>query len=249
MSSSTLAELQQDFALWLMQASEQAAGRLGRPDGLAIYQNNYRVALVTSLEAAFPRAHKWLGETAFSAAAADYIDERPPHAWTLDAYGDRFAAALADRYPDDPEVGDLAAIDWAIGQAFISADAAPLDIDGLAKVDWDRAAIALVPSLMTLTTNSNADSLWLALADEAATPPPAVRDEPATVMVWRQGFEAVMRRADKVEAQVLDMARRGLTFAESCGELADRIGEGAAVEAAGTVLGRFVADGLVARMT
>lgn len=248
MSGGDLADLQREFTRWLTDGSEEAVSRLGRADGLAIYQNNYRVALVSSLEASFPRVHAWLGDEHFASAAAHYVDERPPHAWTLDAYGDRFAAALGARYPHDPEVSDLAAIDWAIGQAFVAADADPLDVGELGDVDWSRAAIALVPSLGVFTVTSNADAIWLALAGGQAPPAAAGGDRPAQAMVWRQGFEAVMRRADALESQMLDMVRRGLGFAECCGELAAKMGDDAAVDAAGTVLGRWIAEGLVARL-
>lgn len=244
-----LQRLQEGFADWLVTGSEEAALKLGGGTGLAVYQNNYRVSLMTSLEASFDRVHAWLGDEAFAAACARYIDEQPPHSWTLDAYGDGFPASLARLYPDDAEVADLAQIDWAVAQAFVGGDAVPVNAAALASVDWDRARIALVPSLLTLEIGSNADALWLAQASDGDVPEPQMLGERAVVFVWRQGFETVMRRAEPIEARIADLSRQGRTFAECCGVLAQELGEEAAVQQAGAVLGRWIAEGLIAELS
>lgn len=244
-----LQRLQRDFADWLVAGSEDAALRLGGGAGLAVYQNNYRVSLMTSLEASFERVHAWLGDEAFATACARYIDDRPPHSWTLDAYGDGFAGSLARLYPEDAEVAGLAQIDWAVAQAFVGGDAVPVEAAALASVDWDRARIALVPSLLTLEIGSNADALWLALVSDGEVPAPQMLAERAGVFVWRQGFETVMRRADPIEARIADLSRHGHTFAECCGVLAQDLGEEAAVQQGGEALGRWLAEGLIAGLS
>lgn len=245
----SLHSLQQDFASWLVTADEAAAMRLGRADGLAIYQNNYRVSLMTSLEAGFAQVHSWLGDEAFARAAAHFIDAYPPNGWTLDAYGADFATTLASLYPQDPEVADLARIDWAVGQAFVGGNADPAGADVLTEVDWDVARIALVPSLLMVEVGSNADAIWLALAGEGEVPAPCALPERATLFVWRQGFESVMRRAEPAEVRIAECSRDGFTFAQCCEDLARDMGEEAAVEQAGGVLGQWIAEGLVAGLS
>lgn len=244
-----LQRLQQDFKAWLVNGTEDAAARLGGGDGLAVYQNNYRVSLMGSLEASFERVFLWLGDEAFASACANYIDDRPPHSWTLDAYGDAFAAFLALRYPDDGEVADLAQIDWAVAQAFVGGDAQSVDAAALAGVDWNAARLTLVPSLLTLEIGSNADAIWLALVSGDDVPQPELLVERATVFVWRQGFETVMRRAHAIEARIAKLSREGMTFAACCGVLAGDLGEQGAVEQAGAVLGRWIAEGLLADLS
>lgn len=241
-----LHRLQQDFQAWLVSASEDAAARLGGADGLAVYQNNYRVSLMTSLEASFERVFAWLGDDAFASASAHHIDENPPHSWTLDAYGETFAATLARLYPDDPEISDLARIDWAVAQAFVAGDAPPADASVLAGVDWDTARLTMVPSLLILERFSNADQIWLALVSGSDVPQPEILAEPAVVFVWRQGFETVMRHAGGVEAKIVDLSRRNMSFAQCCAVLAEELGEQEAVQEAGAVLGRWLAEGLLA---
>jgi hypothetical protein len=240
-----LAELQQRFCAWLVEPDEEraaaTAASLGVGPGLAVYQNNYRVALVDALREIHPRAAAWLGDDNFAAVAAHYIDAHPPTHWTIDAYGAGFPAALRDI---DPVAAELAAIDRVTGEAFVAADAAPVTAAALADVDWERAVIRPVPSLALVPIATNADALWLALANDQIVPAPA--EAPATLMVWRQGFEPVMRRADPVETLMLRRSLDGASFAAICEELAAGCDEAEAVNRAGTVLGRWLGEGLIA---
>jgi len=241
----SLVELQQRFCAWLIEPDEDRAAQIAAPlgvgPGLVVYQNNYRVALVDALREIHPRAAAWLGDAAFEAAAARYIDAYPPSSWTIDAYGERFPEFLRG---DDVVAADLAAIDRAIGEVFVAADAVPAEAAMLAEVDWDTAVIGLVPSLVTLAIASNADVVWLALAKDDVVPDAA--DGDGTVLVWRQGFEPVMRRADGVELLMLERSRTGVSFAAICEELAVGRDEAEAVTLAGTVLGRWLGEGLIA---
>lgn len=243
-----LTELQRSFCAWLTEPDEDRAGLLAVPlgvgPGLAVYQNNYRVALIEALRETHLRAALWLDQAAFDAAAAHYIDAHPPTSWTIDAYGAHFPAMLRTMFPDDPVVADLAVIDRAIGDCFVAADALPAQADALGAVDWATAVIRLVPSLALVPITSNADALWLALASEE--PAPEAELAAGTLMVWRQGFEPVMRRADPFESVILQRSLAGTGFAAICEELAAQGDEAETMTQAGTVLGRWLGEGLIA---
>jgi hypothetical protein len=242
----SLLAMQRSFRDWLVTGEDTAAEALGGGNGPAVYQNNYRTALVSSLAENFKRLALWLGDAAFEAAAARYVDAHPPISWTLDAYGERFGAFLARIYPDDPEVADLAAIDWAVGQVFVSADAAALRPEALAVEDWDTAVIRAVPSLRQITLASNADAIWRALAADEMPPAASREEEPVVLLFWRQGLEPVFRRAAAHDLDVLAWSAQGLGFGPICAMLAQTLGEDAAVSAAGTVLGQWLTEEMVA---
>nr|GFB56186.1 hypothetical protein [Tanacetum cinerariifolium] len=82
--------------------------------GLAVYQNNYRAQLVSCLEHAFPQLRSWLGEEAFRHTAIDHIEHFPPYAWTLDAYAEHFDETLRRRFPENPDIHELAWIEQAL---------------------------------------------------------------------------------------------------------------------------------------
>ena len=245
-----LAETQARFCAWLRETDEdraaELAAALGVDPAITVYQNNYRVSLVEALREGHPRLAAWLGEAAFEAAAAHQIDAHPPSSWTLDAYGAEFPDVIAALWPDDPVPADLAAIDRAIGEAFVAPDADPVDAAALGAVDWDAAVITPVPSLHRVMVRSNADALWLALA--ADEPAPDAQGAPGLVLVWRQGFEPVMRRADGDEALMLRAVDEGQGFGAICAGFAEHGDPAEAVTRAGTVLGRWLAEGLIAKI-
>ncbi len=246
----SLLAMQRSFQGWLVTGDDAAAAALGGGHGPAVYQNNYRTALVSSLAETFQRLALWLGDAAFEAAAARYIDARPPDSWTLDAYGEDFTAFVDGLYPNDPEVAELASIDWTVGQVFVGPDAEALRPEALAEpdavADWETAVIHPVPSLLVMPIGTNADAIWQALAI-GETPPPAETVEDGTaLLLWRQGLEPVFRRADAHECDVLAWSAAGEGFAAICERLAATLGEEAAVTTAGTLLGRWLAEAMVA---
>jgi len=242
----TLLAMQRSFRDWLVTSQDTAAEALGGGHGTAVYQNNYRTALVSSLAETFGRLALWLGDEAFEAAAARYIDARPPSSWTLDAYGADFTAFVEGLYPDDPEVAELASIDWTVGQVFVGPDAEALRPEALAVADWETAVIHVVPSLLVMKIATNADAIWQALAT-GETPPSCEAVEHGTaLLVWRQGLEPVFRRAEAHELDVLAWSAAGEGFAAICGRLATTLGDEAAMNTAGTMLGRWMAEEMVA---
>lgn len=241
----TLAAMQADFGRWLQAECPDAAARLGGGPGLAIYLNNYRSQLVTALQTGFPQLRRWLGDTAFLAAAARHVDAAPPSAWTLDAYGADFAATIAALHPDAPECAELAHIEWALAATFTVADAAPLARESLATVAWDTARFVFLPGLTLLPVTTNAAALWQSLASETAPPAARCLAVPGVVLLWRAGFNPSFRTIDQAEAEALGALRAGTSFGALCAALADAHGDSAGAALAGTWLGAWLRDGLI----
>ena len=117
-----LATMQRQMRGWLLNGAEANAVRLAGEDraGLHVYQNNYRSQLAGCLEQTFPHLRTLMGHEAFLHAAVAHIARRPPQAWTLDAYGERFGETLRALHPDNPDVHELAWIEWALTTAFVA---------------------------------------------------------------------------------------------------------------------------------
>ena len=243
-----LAALQADFGRWLQAECPDAATRLGGGAGLDVYLNNYRSQLVAALESGFPQLQRWLGETAFLAAAARHIEASPPSAWTLDAYGEDFSATIAALYPDDPECAELARIEWALAAAFTTPDVAPVAVEALDTVEWDTTRFAFVPNLAMLPVTTNAAALWQALVDD--TVPPAAQHLPApgAVLLWRDGFNPSFRTIEQAEATAILQLEAGMPFGALCAALAEEHGEAASAAIVGGWLGAWLRDGLLAAL-
>ena len=243
-----LADLQNDFHMWLTSASPDAAARLGNDAaaGLAVYQNNYRGQLVSCLEASFPHLRTWIGETAFLGAAIDHIDRTPPHAWTLDAYADGFHAALALRYPDNPDVRELAWIEHTLAAAFVAPDADPLALAAAASTDWDTARLRLVPSFAGMAAATNAEQIWSALWNGEAPPEAEMLAAPAGVIVWRRQFTSCLRQVDALELAALRQLQGDGSFSALCDLLVAQLGEADGVARAGALLATWLSSELIA---
>lgn len=240
-----LAELQRTFESWLVTASAESASRLGPMSGLTIYQNNYRAQLVGCLEASYPYLRNYIGEEEFLASAISHIDAHPPHAWTLDAYADGFDATLAARYPDNPDVQELAWIEHALTAAFIAADAMPLPLAALAEIDWDTARLQLTPSLRSRVVSTNAETLWSALWQEEALPDSEMLAQPGGVIVWRRGYTSYLKQIDALEYGALLHLRANGSFASLCDMLVERLGDEDGVAKAGALLAGWLNSELI----
>lgn len=224
--------------------------------GMAVYRNNYRTALVEAMRATYERTARWVGEAAFERAAAHHLILHPPASWTLDVIGEGFAETVAALFAHDPEVPELAALEWAMHRAFMAADPVPLDGPGLAHAtaafaerDWAEMRLAFVPGTAVIAAAHDLTLLWRALASERGEVADYTRAEPAAWVVWRDGLEPVFRQTDSTAGEALALALAGGTYGAVCGLLVDRLGAEAGVARAGTVLGEWIGSAMLAAVT
>ncbi len=244
----SLHTLQQNFQAWLTVGEDQHAARFPAEayPGLLVYQNNYRASLMACLEDSFARTAAYMGTDAFRAVAARHIDECPPNSWSLDHYTAFFPPALATACPHEPEVAELAALELALTDAFVGLDCEVLDATELPHIDWDRAIVRWVPTARLLHFETNAADIWSALSKDQRTSAVA-ETRPTPVLVWRHQETSCFRTLDALEAEFAALLCEGIGFADLCARLVTRLGQQDGIQTAGSWLGRWVADGLVAR--
>jgi len=242
-----LAELQQDFRAWLVTGSIQTAVRLDSASaaGLSVYQNNYRASLVGCLEVSYPHVRAFVGEEAFHDVSIMHIDRHPPHAWTLDAYGEDFIDTLTERFPRNPDVHELAWIEWSLSEAFVAPDTPPMSTAALVDMDWDRARLTLSPSLCSTSATTNAEAIWVALQEGNEVPEGEMLHAPAGLIAWRTGFTCRLRQVDAIELAALRAIRDDGRFAALCDMLVDRLGEEQGIARAGALLADWLGAGIV----
>jgi len=234
----TLGRLQEEFCAYLLDRPN-AIEREIRGD-MDVYHHAYRAQLLNTLRDTFEKSWAWLGDDRFEEAARTHIAAHPPHSWSLNVYGEGFDRTLAGLYPDDPEIPELAWLEWSLRRAFDGPGTAPLDASELADVDWDNAILFFVPTLTTRQVSSNCAAIWSALAEDTTPPPAEALPAPAAIRVWRHGLSPHFRSIGLAEEQVLRQAATGAEFAEICAIL------GGDADEIGRILGTWLQDGMIA---
>ena len=186
-----------------------------------VYTTGYLARLVEALENDYPALRRLLGEGPFGSLVARFIRAVPPTSFDLGRSGERLAEFLAsDPLAEDlPFLPDLARLEWALAEAFVSADVRTLSWADLATRDPDVVAgLALVPRPGTRLIRSR----WPIhdLRECRNTPDGEIDIEiegrPCTVIVHRKGLDLVCRPVDEDEIRFLEAAQRGLNLATIC---------------------------------
>lgn len=221
--------------------------------GIDIYRNAYRVRLVDSLAEVFERTREWVGEESFRRAAAHHLIVRAPCSWTIDRAGEGFVDTLGDLFSRDPEVPELAWLEWAMHSAFVAADCVPLSPGGFAaatalpaEAAWAGLRLRLVPGLEARAIAFDCGGLWRALAKSENLPKTLELPESRGLVVWREAMTPVFMSVDAVEHECLQLVAASATYGDVCDLLVDRFGEAQAITYAGVMLGRWLSNGWIA---
>ncbi|TXI84146.1 MAG: DUF2063 domain-containing protein [Cupriavidus sp.] len=246
----SLLSLQRDFIGYLLDQPSEIPVSVGGDagPGLAVYHNAYSSQLVDCLKDSYERLWAWLGDERFEQAARHHIALHPPHSWTLGDYGEGFADTIDTLYPDDPEVGEIAMLDWALRRAFDGVDAEAFDPQGLADLDWEEALIAFVPTLDLLPVKTNCGAIWNAISAGEDVPSAEMLPAPGWLRVWRLGLQPHFATIEAAEFGAIQLASSGLSFARLCDRLAEEVGVESAVESAGRYLATWLQDGVIAEI-
>ncbi len=251
--SAPLTAVQCDLHDYLLDAGDritpriQTGGRISVAQRLGIYHNAYRVRLADTLRDSYEKTWTYLGDATFDACALAYIESHPPTHRSLRDYGAALPEWLTIRFPDDPDIAELALMDWQLRQTFDGPDASVMGLDALTTLtpgDWETLGFQLVPTLKLWPLHFNTPAIWGALDQGLAPPGACSLDAPAWLCVWRQGWQPHFRTLDATEFRALDAVRRGARFAAVCQQLAET------GEAAQSLIARYLhvwlTDGLIA---
>lgn len=227
-----------------------------RAAGMAIYRNNYRSALVEALCATYERTVRWVGEDVFRRAAAHHLIANPPTSWTLDHAGAGFDATCAELFANDPEVAELAWLEWSMLEAFTARDAGSLDGAAFAAAtaefgdeDWSNLKLTFLPGSEARMVGHDMRAIWRALGEDELVRPDFNLAAPQGCLVWREGERPTFLMIETDEVDAFQAMQRGACYSEICDRLAEEQGLECAVMRAGAMLGRWLNEGLVVALS
>jgi uncharacterized protein (UPF0276 family) len=201
-------------------AGVDAAQRLG------IYHHAYRARLAEVLADSFAKTVLYMGSSTFEQHARDFAVSHPPMSRSLSRYGADFPAYLAALYPGNPELSELAQLDWDLRTRFdgpdvpaLSAQSAQAATDGQAP-PWLHGRSPLHPSLLLRRITTNVTQIWRAIdADEDV--PEVHHHAPAkTLAVWRKALQPNFQTLDGDEAAFMQRLLAGSSIDEAANALA-----------------------------
>ncbi len=230
--------------------------------GMAVYRGNYRHAVISALAETYERTALYLGEAGFRQASINQAIAHPPSGWTIDAAGEGFDGTCAKLFAKNPEVAELAWLEWSMLELATAPDTAPMSAQdfGAAAADfgdeeWGALRLTLQPRATARLVDHDLTALWQALGQEGAERPELQLPEPQTCLVWREGERPTFILVEADHAAAFAAMQSGATYTDMIGAL---IGEDAeptpeviqnAAMRAGAILGCWLQEGVVVGLT
>ena len=226
---------------------------LGNDVRLAIYSNAYVGRLVEALEQDFPSIKFVLGEPDFYAMCEQYIHEHPSVFPSLRFFGQYMPEFLlnTEPYRGKSYLYELATLEWCFIDAFDAVDVAVASESDIAQIEpalWPDMKLVIHPSVQVFSYQWNILPIWRASADGKKLPEIERFPEKQFCMVWRQGLSTQYRTLASDEYVMLEICRRGGTFAEICETLASSADDAHEVPMrAATIIKSWLSQGVISK--
>ncbi|KEO54323.1 DNA-binding domain-containing protein [Thioclava pacifica] len=165
-----------------------------------VYRNNVAHGLSRALARHYPVIERLLGDECFKGVARLFIDRHPPQTPLLIAWGEEFAAFLAEieTFQSLIYLPDVARIEWARSRAYHSSDAQPVPpqkLQAIAQEAGEDLQLFLHPSVQVLQMLTPAGSIWVSQQPGGPPAPTAAQWAPETVLIARKGLDDVITQA------------------------------------------------------
>ena len=203
----------------------QRSASLDEVERLMIYRRMYPLRMEEALSIDFPVVKRLLGAQTFRRLVDEYVVAHPSRSWTLDHLGQHMVPFVKDHSLTRvvPGLYDLVCLEQALCEVFNAKDSpvlAPEQLGEVAPERWPDVRFEMVPALVLLELNSNANDLYKAYSRGEELP--EVRQGRQHVVVWRQGFQTWRMPLTSSAFQVLALLKDSRSLGEALdGGLAD----------------------------
>ena len=227
-------------------------GGIGVDLRLHIYHHAYRVRLLENLQDAYEKTLAYLGDETFESSALAFIEDNPPQHRNLRWHGAEFSQWLANRFPQDLDIAELALIDWQLRRAFDGPNANPIEpaeLAGLSAEDWASVGFRFAPTLFIAPLRFNTVNIWHALDQEQVPPVAETLSGPTWLLIWRKGWQPHFRTIQAAEHAALEQLQGGASFAQVCAALGEQFSDQEAASVAAGSLRTWLQDALIVGLT
>jgi hypothetical protein len=182
------------------------------PKRFSVYRNNIVVSLKEALKDGFPAVASLVGEVFFAAMSDVYIRQYPPKSPILALYGDDFDQFIASFEPAAalPYLSEVAQLEYALRQAYHSADATPVAPQELQNPQIFSARLTLAPAVRMLSFSYPVTHIRAA-AFGGPNPTGAAQD----VLITRPSLDPVVTAFPRGTTTIIDALNIGLPLSDA----------------------------------
>jgi|CXWL01.1.fsa_nt_gi uncharacterized protein (UPF0276 family) len=191
---------------------------------LGIYHHAYRARLIEVLADSFAKTYLFMGSDSFDRDATAYAQAHPPTQRSLNRYGADFPNYLASLYPGNPELRELAQLDWDLRTCFDGPDTPALNAERAGcdtRGEWLARGTPLHPSLRLRHVHTNVVKLWQAIDADEEVPPTVRHDHATSLVVWRKRLQPHFQTLEPDQALFVRHLADGASINSACAELID----------------------------
>jgi hypothetical protein len=256
-NAGSLADLQRAFQDYVLVSSDAFTGQVrdtskaDRVTLLDVYRDGYALRLIEVLTMDFPGVLAMTGPESFDALTRAYIAAHPSRHPSVRWFGRQLADFLATTAPYDRTLAlaEMARFEWALGEAFDSIDAEPVQAEAIMAVPpeaWETIAFAPIPSLQCLAFAHDVPPAWQRREEvEPGTLEVAALDAPVPWVIWRPERVSNFRSLEPNEAAMLGAMIERQPFPALCEALLPYVEEGQAAARAAGLLRAWVEEGMI----
>jgi uncharacterized protein (UPF0276 family) len=190
---------------------------------LGIYHHAYRARLAEVLAESFAKTYLYMGSDQFDRDAKAFAVSHPPTVRNLGRYGTEFVDYLAALYPANPELRELAQLDWDLRTTFDGPDVPALDAATAnagthteAGPQWLNQLQPLHPSLKLRAISTNVVQIWRAIDMDAEVPEVVHHEAHRTLMVWRKALQPHFQTLEPDQATFMQALAAGGSIDATC---------------------------------
>ncbi len=172
---------------------------------LRLYGNHVMTSLGEALGATFPVVRRLVGPDFFAGMTRVFISRHPPASPCLFEYGEELPGFIANYAPAAslPYLPDVARLEWAMNHAYHGEVEPALDAGSLTALPPERLAairFRLQPGCRVVRSEWPIDAIWRANQSDGDGGGVVLGAGARTLLLWRQGDDAVFRRLDPAVA-------------------------------------------------
>ena len=191
-----------------------------------IYHRAYRLRLCEVLRDSFAKTCAYMGSDLFDEHASVFAVQQAPGERNLGRYGAALPAFFRQIYPDNPELHELAQLDWDLRSRFDGADAPALTLEALVPDDQGdipclRISSPLHPSVVLRESRTNVLKIWHAIDDDVEVPDVQHLEVGSGLVVWRWDLQPHFMGLDAAQYRFLQALGAGASIQDVSAHFAD----------------------------